>query len=281
MSDGCTLGAKKLPGRFYLFKNRDLTYSDFRNNLVFDERIFAVTGVDIATGTSIGASVGVNSSGLAVCSSTVLINNEVPYDLLLEQILREADDLDSAANIVQSQLDSGSRYQWCNIVIASLEEVGVIEIGDGISAVERDEVFVTRANHHLKLDTTDRIQSATSEEREAGGPLDTSQHRRQTVSKMIADAAALTDFISIVSSHSSSKGFNSICRHKDADSGGVPYLGETSYSYIIEGLDLGEGSLDLTFHVSRSNPCSNPFKSIPVEFDSNADIMKQFMESFP
>ncbi len=281
MSGGCTIGAKKLPGRLYLFKNRDLIYDDFKDRVIFDDRLFAITGIDIGEGVERGVSLGVNSAGLAVCSSSVLINEGAVYDILLEEILRDADTIEESENIVRKAVEAGQEYQWCNFVLGSIDEVGVIELMSDAYHLERDDTYVVRANHHLKLPTAIDVNNASAEEREACGSLTTSQERRQIASKMVVQATALQDFISIVSSHSKSRGFDSICRHRDALVSSGEYLGETSYSYIVEILQLDEGLSDITIHVAKGNPCSHPFKQVQVSFEESDETRFKIIEEFP
>lgn len=281
MPSACTIGAKKLPGRLYLFKNRDLVSEDFKDKAIFNNRMFAVTGVDIADGVDRGISIGINRSGLAVCSSSVLINEGAAYDILLEEILNGANTIAEAEKIVKKALDAGEEYQWCNFILGSLSEVGAIEISSDAYHLERDDDFVVRTNHHLNLPTTDIVQNASEEEREACGPIDTSQHRRQVASKMMDSATALQDFISILSTHSDSRGFDSICRHRDALVTSGATLGETSYGYIIEIILLGDQPPETFFHVVRGNPCSNPFKQVLVDFDGLESGRPKIIEGFP
>ncbi|UCE09257.1 MAG: hypothetical protein JSW61_09785 [Candidatus Thorarchaeota archaeon] len=281
MADGCTIGARRVGPRTFLFKNKDLVYEDFKDHAVFGEDYFAISGVNIQDGEQAGFSIGVNRAGLAACSATVLINNEKPYDVLLETIIREAADLDSAYEIVQTSLEEGHRYQWCNFAVATPLELGVIEIGDGVSDIEVDRDGLARANHHLKLPTTDIVSAASDEEREAGGPLGTSQRRRQDTSRMLRTASTLADIIKILSHHSETMGFDSICRHRDAPSLSSQYLGETAYSYIIEITNLPPADLEIVFHVSRGNPCTVPYKSIPIEFNAPEDEKNRVLLEFP
>ncbi len=281
MPSACTIGAKKLPGRMYLFKNRDMVYEDFKDKAVFTERMFAVRGIDISERDEAGVSIGVNSSGLAGCSSSVLINEGAAYDILLEEILRDASTITEAEEIVKKALDAGEEYQWCNFVLASIHEVGVIELTSDAYHLERDEHYIVRTNHHLKLPTADVVLNASNEEREACGPLTSSQHRRQVASEMIESATAFQDFLSLVSTHSTSRGFDSICRHKNAIVSSEALLGETSYSYIIEMTLLGDPMPEIVFHVARGNPCSDPFKQVLVDFSSDSDTRLKIAETFP
>ncbi|MHA2083355.1 MAG: hypothetical protein ACXABD_06350, partial [Candidatus Thorarchaeota archaeon] len=171
MSDGCTIGAKYLAGRVFLLKNRDLVYEDFKDAVIFDDDIFAVQGVKIGTAQPCGVSIGVSRKGLMGCSSTVLANMNTAYDLLLEDILRKANTIEEAYTLVTDSLDQGNEYQWCNFVFADTTHVGVIEIGHGESLMETDPTYITRANHHVLLPTSEMMKKASPEEREAGGPL--------------------------------------------------------------------------------------------------------------
>ncbi|MHA2142002.1 MAG: carcinine hydrolase/isopenicillin-N N-acyltransferase family protein [Candidatus Thorarchaeota archaeon] len=280
MSEGCTLAAKIIGPRYFMIKNKDLVYPDFKDNAVFDDTIFAVTGVHIGSGVPMGVSIGVNRWGLSVCSSTVLANSNTAYDLLLERVLRECRTIDEAVELVKSDLESGSRYQWSNLVIASPKEVGAIEIGDGEMEVEKLPEMITRTNHHLKLPTVEILKAASAVEREAGGPIQDSQHRRQVAAKMLETSVSIGDMMEIVSTHSDSRGYNSICRHK-ASSPDNPFLGETSYSYILEVLRSEPSTFDIRLHVARGNPCSNTFHEIKVDFDISSADKQAIVQEFP
>ncbi|MHA2071774.1 MAG: hypothetical protein ACW985_08310 [Candidatus Thorarchaeota archaeon] len=280
MSEGCTLAAKIIGPRYFMLKNRDLVYPDFKDHAVFDEAIFAVTGVHIGSGVPMGVSIGVNRWGLSVCSSTVLANSETAYDLLLEKVLRECKTIDEAVMLVNSDLESGNRYQWSNFILATPEEVGAIEIGDGVMEIEKLPEMVTRANHHLKLPTVEVLKAASPEEREAGGPIHDSQHRRQIASKMLETAVSIGDMMEIVCTHSESRGYNSICRHRASDPDN-PLLGETSYSYILEVLGTNSKEFDIRIHVARGNPCSNTFQEIEVDFELPLSDKQALVQAFP
>jgi hypothetical protein len=280
MSEGCTLAAKIIGPRYFMLKNRDLVYPDFQDHAVFDDTIFAVTGVHIGSGVPMGVSIGVNRWGLSVCSSTVLANSETAYDLLLEKVLRECRTIEEAEELVRSDLEIGNMYQWCNFLLATLEEVGAIEIGDRIMEIERLPVMISRANHHLKLPTTEALKAASREEREAGGSIQDSQHRRQVASKMLDTAASIGDMIEILCTHSDSRGYNSICRHRESDPDDS-LLGETSYSYILEVLKTNAEEFDIRIHVAKGNPCSNTFQEIEVDFTMPPSERKKIVQSFP
>ncbi len=280
MSGGCTLAAKIIGPRYFMLKNRDLVYPDFKDHATFDEVIFAVAGVHIGTGVPMGVSIGVNIWGLSACSSTVLANSDMAYDLLLERVLRECKTIEEAAELVRSDLESGNRYQWSNFILATSEQVGAIEIGDGIMEAEILPVMITRANHHLKLPTVEALKAASPEEREAGGPIQDSQHRRQMAAKMLETSVSFGDMMEIASNHTGSRGYNSICRHR-ASNPDDPLLGETSYSYILEVLKTNSEEYDIRMHVAKGNPCCNTFQEAKLDFALPSSDKQAVAQAFP
>lgn len=268
MPDGCTAGAKIIGDRYYLLKNRDLIWGGFRDSIVFEGDVFFITGVNVGDGEPCGASFGFNRFGLAGCNTTVLVTQHMAYDSLLERILRETKTIEDAFDLVNSDLNDGNRYQWCNFILASPTGVGVIEIGDGVAVLERDPRIITRTNHHLILPTADILRHASLAEREAGGPLTTSQQRRQEAAKLLEEATSSMDMTQLLSTHKEGRGFDSICRHRSSNPRENPYLGETVYSYIAEVSDLDTDSFEFRIKVAAGNPCSGTYDEFVIDFDS-------------
>jgi len=268
MSDGCTAGAKIIGNRYYLLKNRDLIWGGFRDSIVFEKEVFFVTGVNVSDGESCGASFGFNRFGLAGCNTTVLVTQDKAYDFLLERILRETNTIDDAFQLVQNELESGNNYQWCNFVLASPAGVGAIEIGDEVAVIEKDPNIITRTNHHLILPTAEILRHASPAEREAGGPLVTSQSRRQEAAKLLAEATSFMDMTQLLSTHKEGRRFDSICRHRSPNPRLDPYLGETVYSYIAEVSGIDSDSLEFRIKVTAGNPCTGTYDEFVVDFDS-------------
>ncbi|MGY5874766.1 MAG: hypothetical protein RTU30_03375 [Candidatus Thorarchaeota archaeon] len=281
MPGGCTLAAKTLGGRMFLLKNKDLVFEEFQDTAVIDDTFFAITGVDIATGEPAGASIGFNKWGLAACSSTVLITDDKPYDFLLEEILKTTHDIDEANSLVLKRIEEGNRYQWCNIVLSTPHEVGVLEVGEGVCSLERDSSMIVRTNHHLRLYTMDIIRTTRDEVREAAGPLHTSENRRQVAAKKLHDAASLGDMIDLLSSHSNSRGFDSICRHKPEPPNLSPFQGQTVYTYIVEITGMQIDDLDFRIHVARGPPCSGTYKEVVVRFDMSPEEKVLLLKDLP
>lgn len=268
MPDGCTVGAKIIGDRYYLLKNRDLISGGFRDTIVFENEVFFVTGINTSDGEFGGASFGFNKSGLAACNTTVLATPHKPYDHLLERVLRETKTIEDAFELVEKDLDAGGRYHWCNFVLASPTGVGAIEIGDDIAVLEQDPKIITRTNHHLLLPTADILHSASLAEREVGGPIITSQRRRQEAAKLLSEATSMMDMTQLLGTHKDGRGFDSICRHQASDPRTEPYRGETVYSYIAEVSGFDAENLEFRINVTQGNPCIGTFKEFAIDFDS-------------
>ncbi|MFW9808662.1 MAG: carcinine hydrolase/isopenicillin-N N-acyltransferase family protein [Candidatus Thorarchaeota archaeon] len=279
MPGGCTAGAKIIGDRLYLLKNRDLIWGGFRDSIVIDSEVFFVTGVNVGDGELCGASFGFNRHGFACCNTTVLITSNAAYDPLLERVLRETKTIREAFELVEADLESGNRYQWCNFVLASPNGVGAIEIGDGVAVLEEDPRLITRTNHHLILPTADILNRASLAEREAGGPISTSRSRRQEAAKLLEDATSFMDMTQLLSTHSEGRGFDSICRHRSPNPQLDPYLGETVYSYIAEISGIDSDRYEFRMKVAAGNPCSSTYDEFSIDFDSlesKYSILKNF-----
>jgi hypothetical protein len=281
MPDGCTALAKIVGNRYFIAKNRDLIWTDFADSVLFDDDVFFVSGVDVSNAVPCGANIGVNRWGLSACNTTVLVTTDPPYDTLLERILRESKTIEEAFNLVRSDMKSGSRYQWCNFVLASPHGVGAIEIGDGVCVLEQDYSMITRTNHHLLLPTTEIIKKASAAEREAGGPLNSSQKRRQEAARLLKDTSSSMDIIQLLSAHSPSRGFDSICRHRSSRPISDPYLGETVYSYILEVSGFASNNMEFRISVTPGNPCCGTYKEFPIDFDISSEKKEQLVLRFP
>jgi hypothetical protein len=281
MADGCTALAKIAGNRYFIAKNRDLIWTDFANDVLFEDDVFLITGVDVRNAHRSGANFGLNRWGLSACNTTVLVTRDPPYDTLLERILRESKSIEEAFSLVRSDLRSGSRYQWCNFVLATPQGVGAIEIGDGVCVLEQDYSMITRTNHHLMLPTVDILNKASASEREAGGPLSSSQKRRQETARLLKESSSLTDIIQLMGTHTPSKGFDSICRHRSSSTISDPYLGETVYSYIGEVSGFSSDDLEFRISVTPGNPCSGTYKEFIIDFDAPKEKKEQVIMRFP
>ena len=281
MTDGCTALAKIVGNRYFLAKNRDLVVENIKNSVLFDDAVFLVRGFDVTTSKEIGASFGINRWGLSACNTTVLVTKEQPYDLLLERVLRETKTIEEAFTFIRADLKSGSRYQWSNFILATPSGVGVVEIGDGVAVLEQDYNMIVRTNHHLLLPTAEILRKASATERDAGGPLNTSQSRRQQAAKLIHDATSKMDIAQIMSAHTDDRGFSSICRHPLDTPNIEPYRGQTVFSYLAEVSSIGLDDFEFRISIAKGNPCSELYKEYQLDFDSPVEEKNLLVHSMP
>ncbi|MBS3795603.1 MAG: hypothetical protein KGY80_11935 [Candidatus Thorarchaeota archaeon] len=264
-----------------MFKNKDLLNKNHVDNLVFNNQMFAVSGVVIGSGERAGVSIGINKHGLAGCSATVLPTEDRPYDHLLENIIQVADDIDSAYQIVEDKISSGIAYQWCNLVLGDSRSVAAIEISNNQCKLERSDDYVVRTNHHVLLNTIDDLKAARAEKRGASGPVWKSRRRRQKAERELAAARTVVDVTEILSSHSEGKGFDSICRHSDGGNLGRSFLGQTAYSYVFDVLYADASVPGVTFHVAPGNPCVTTYKRLNIDFSSSKEERKKLTQKYP
>ncbi|MFO7837565.1 MAG: carcinine hydrolase/isopenicillin-N N-acyltransferase family protein [Candidatus Thorarchaeota archaeon] len=279
MTGGRTIGAVHVGPRLLLFKNKDLVDEGHTDHLHFNDSVFSVRGVAIGTGQEAGVSIGINRHGLTGCSATVLATYAQPYDYILEEILQSAKNVDDAYQIIEEKISSGMQYRWCNIVLGDSNDVAVVEISENECELEKTDDYVVRTNHHVLLGTSDILESAPVEERKAGRSIWTSRHRRQRTERQLGGARTVAGITEILSMHSESRGFDSICRHANGNDFGMPFLGLTVYSYVVDILYQDNRLRDAAFYVAPGNPCVNTYKKMDVDFNASQEVIEnQFTE---
>ena len=154
----CTIGAKILSpgGEFVLFKNRDFTRARFEDTFVSDAGYFGVMGVETwdndgsAADHLSGFSIGFNAH-LACCDSNVRsIPDGENYDKLVQAVVEECTSIDEAEALLRD-LVRANRYHWANVLVATADEVAAFEVHHQQIEVQRNEVSLVRANHHVCL----------------------------------------------------------------------------------------------------------------------------------
>ncbi len=264
MKEGCTIGAKLLPGNegYLLFKNKDLRRRHLDDRVLLTSTCFAVEGIASwdEEGDSpdryAGFSIGINSARLAACCSNVRsIEGALPYDCLVQRVVEECAVLDEAVRCVEAEVKRRA-YVWGNIVVATPAEVGVIEVSDRLE-VDRGSAWVARANHHLVFEGS-----------EFDDDRQTTQNRLQVAHEKVESATSVDDLVSLCRSHEPEKGQFSVCRH------GPPYY--TVYSYIIR-VKSGQ----ITWYVCQGNPCERTYIEIPLEFRPAGSMFTEPLSRYP
>ena len=94
--------------------------------------------------------------------------------------------------------------------------------------------------------------------------------------ELLRQIGSANDVYALLKDHGDAKGQASLCRH--ADAAGDLF---TSMSYVTEvDFDTDSGKPRVLFHVANGNPCENDYKTIPLVFPADEDIMKRANEMY-
>ena len=154
--------------------------------------------------------------------------------------------LDEAVAQVR-QMAAERLYCWANMVVATPDGVAALEVRGGHVEVERNPVFIARANHHICLGATPQYDDTV-----------TTAFRYQTAFDGLRTANSLDDIFTILRSHHPTDGYG-VCNHG---------LYETVYSYVVH---WNEG--ETTFYALQGDPCEGgAYVKVPVELGQANDL---------
>ncbi len=267
-------GAVILPelSKTLLFKNRDLTTTSHKDKLFYDVDCFGVRGIDAVTSEIGGLAIGVNRHGLAVSNTHVRNTADPSYHLLTEQILMFSKDAADGLALVVDTLKKGRTYQWGTLILADNDSMVVIELEGSEHSIEWSERKVLRTSHHIILDTEDMVRA----DRETGTMYESSVARVERGYDLLRQAKSVNDVFALLKDHGGHQGQSSLCRHANS-TGGF----ETVMSYVVEVDHPTETTRPkVVFHVATGNPCSSEYKSIPLVFPADEDIMRKATEMY-
>jgi hypothetical protein len=252
----CTTGAKILrPGReFVLFKNRDFRRAHFDDKLTLTDQAFGVLGLETWDGDDpdadrfSGYSIGFNPH-LACCDSNVrTVDGGDNYDKLVQGVVEHCTTIDEAVARVR-QMAAERLFCWANMIVATPDGVAALEVRGDHVEVERNSVFIARANHHVCLGATPQDDDTV-----------TTAFRYQTAFEGLKTAASLDDIFTILRTHHPTDGYG-VCNHG---------LYETVYSYVVH---RNEGKT--TFYALQGHPCAGGlYVKMPVQFGQADDLSR-------
>jgi len=253
-----------------LFKNRDMTIEDHRDEMFYDVDCFGIRGVDNVTGETRGLAIGVNRNGLAIANTHVRNTPDPSYHTLTEQLLMFTKDAEDSLSMTVDHLQKGRRYQWGNLVLADHDSMLGIELAGSEHSIEWSERRVLRTSHHIMLDTEETLRSE-------GIAYDDSVKRVERGYDLIRKVSTVEEVFTMLGNHGESQGPTSICRHPGPTSEAA-----TTMSYVIEiDYDTKSGRLRIVFHVAKGNPCQSSFTAIPIIFPADDEIMKRATQFYP
>jgi hypothetical protein len=244
-AEGCTVGVLQLPGGILFFKNRDLAGEYLVNRItVFQStpEIHMLKGVNFKTKRLEGVSIGVNRNKICVANTHVATTADVPYDVLCERLVNEAQRKEDVPRIVEDFMNR-HRVQGGRILVASPEWAFLVEVFEKESKLEEIEGnFVITNSFSLIPHEAER-----PEVREQS-----SANRLEVASKMINGISNIKALKSMLRSHIPEKGELSICNHRQ-DGGGT----ESSHIIQIQGNYIGWSSL-------IGYPCENDYHTVQL-----------------
>lgn len=253
-----------------LFKNRDMTIQDHRDEIFYDVDCFGVRGVDNVTGEIGGLAIGVNRNGLAIANTHVWNTDDPSYHKLTEQLLMFAKDAEDSLSMTVEHLQKGKKYQWGNLILADKDSMLAIELAESDHSIEWSERRVLRTSHHIMLDTEDALQSE-------GNEYNHSVKRVERGYDLIRQVSTVSDVFAMLKDHGEEQGPFSLCRHAGEGSQAV-----TTMSYVIEvDYNTESGRPKIVFHVTKGNPCQSEYTAIPIIFPADDEIMNRAKQLYP
>ena len=253
-----------------LFKNRDMTIKDHRDEIFYDIDCFGIRGVDNVSGEAGGLAIGVNRNGLAIANTHVKNTDDPSYHILTEQLLMFAKDAEDGLSMTVDHLNSGRTYQWGNLILADKDSMLGLELAGKDHSIEWSERRVLRTSHHIMLDTEEILRTE-------GNGYDQSVKRVERGYDLIREVKTVSDVFAMLKDHGNGPGPSSLCRHAGEGSQAV-----TTMSYAIEiDYDTETGKPKIVFHVARGNPCQSEFNAIPIIFPADDEIVNRATQLYP
>ncbi len=244
-AQGCTVGLIRIPGGFLFFKNRDLSREYLVNRLTIFEstpEFHALRGVNLKSGEPEGVSIGINQHGICVANTHVASTRGATYDILCEEIVRQARRRSDVPDIV-AEFMGRSRVQGGRLLVASRKWAYLIEVfkrGYGIEAVEPDFVM------------TNTFSLLAHPGKQSGVRAKSSALRLQVAQAAVAQISDIGGLKSLLRSHVPERGEFSICNHR-RDGGGT----ESSHIIRVQGKCIAWSWLS-------GYPCENDYRTIQL-----------------
>ncbi len=259
-------GAVILPDlkKTVLFKNRDMTIKDHRDELFYDMDCFGIRGIDNVSGETGGLAIGVNRNGLAIANTHVKNTSDPSYHILTEQLLMFAKDAEDGLAMTVDHLEKGRNYQWGNLILADHDSMLVIELAGNDHSIEWSERRVLRTGHHIMLDTEKTLIAESTD-------YDNSVKRVNRGYELLRNVTTMEQLFALLKDHNGTPGQASLCKHAEGNNDS-----STVMSYVIE-IDHNQESNKpkIIFHYAKGNPCQAIYNSIPIVFPADEETIKR------
>lgn len=270
---GCTTGAKIFKDEEILvvFKNKDFKVKNYIDKLALDHsHAFGVRGQNLQIQKVAGFSIGVNQYGLVVVNSNILATPDSPYDLITERVVLEAKNADEAIAICEQEIQT-TDYQWCNMIVATPQQLVAIELTSSEMVTEVSNDYLVRTNHHLILKTDEAIIEADPDKERKN--IEHSEIRFKKTHQFLKIASDVEDIVPFLRSHHNV----GICRHGRSSFQDLSYT--TVYSYLIT-IDFKK-NLKIVLNVAKGPPCRSRYIKFNLEFPLISAKKRQIKQYYP
>ena len=217
---GCTVGVIQVPDGILFFKNRDLASQYLTNRTMVWQSTHdhhVLKGANLKTGALQGIAIGVNRYGVCVANTHLCSTPDVTYDLLCEELVRQARSREDIPAVVEGFMAENT-VQGGKILVASPAWTLLIEVlGDEFRIQDFEGSFVMTNDFSLISHEPDRAEVHRQ----------SSRIRHEVAWGMIETVSSTGALKGMLRSHLPKKGPYSICNH------GLDGFG-TESSHIIE-----------------------------------------------
>jgi hypothetical protein len=240
---GCTVGLIHVPGGMLFFKNRDLEEKYHTHRITVWQstpEVHVLQGANLKTGELEGVAIGVNRHGICVANTHVASTPDVTYDLLCEELVRDAREQADVPAIVQAFVERHP-VQGGRILVACPTWALLVEVYQRQFAIQEVAGNVALTNTFSLIQH--RPERPDADER-------SSANRLEVASRLLETSSGVGALKSMLRSHIPEKGHTSICNHRTGGGG-------TESSHIIQ--IVGD---QVTWSSLVGYPCENDYQSL-------------------
>lgn len=261
----CTTGAIILSDDEYLlFKNKDFARPKYNDRIVSNRDFFGPRGLETFNDASgkadvhSGLSCGTNRHGLMVGVNHVkkTVPEHASYDILVEMLLSEATDVQSAKQLLEEFIAHQPCW-WGNLVMTDGKTVAAVEVREQEMQVDENARRIIRTNHQILFG-----------EQESPDGIKCSAKRFFSADLRLSIIDSLDEIFAMLVAHDN--GAFGICNHQKTMN--------TVYSYVMH------RNPDRTrIFVCQGNPCKSKRATmrIPLGKSWSPEAAKKFIGRFP
>ncbi len=261
----CTTGAIILgENEYLLFKNKDFARAKYSDRVISNRDFFGPRGLETFNQSQPGSDVhsglscGTNKYGLMVGVNHVKKTepDHANYDVLVEMVLSEARDVQSAKQLIEEYIGHQPCW-WGNLVMTDGKTVAAIEVRDQEMRVDENATRIVRTNHQILF----------GEDKSPDGII-CSHKRYFSADLRLSIIDSTEEIFDMLTAHDN--GSYGICNHQKTMN--------TVYSYVIH-----RNPKRVRIYVCQGNPCKSKRATmrIPLGKGWSPEAAKKFIAQYP